>query len=64
MSTLRIVVAGALANKPNYGGEAWVRLAWVRGLAALGADVCFVEELAPGADRQRGALYFADVCAR
>ena len=64
MSELRIVVAGALANKPGYGGEAWVRLDWVRGLTALGADVRFVEELAPGADRVRGAAFFADVCAR
>ena len=62
--TLRVLVAGALANKPSYGGEAWVRLAWVRGLAALGADVMFVEELGPGADRQRGAWFFDRVCAR
>jgi hypothetical protein len=42
---VKIVVAGALANKPGYGGEAWVRLAWIRGLQALGADVLFVETL-------------------
>jgi len=42
---MRIVVAGALANKPEYGGEAWVRMAWVMGLKRLGADVLFVEEL-------------------
>jgi hypothetical protein len=56
---VRIVVAGALANKPGYGGEAWVRLAWVRGLLALGVEVLFVEILDPGAaglgelDRER-----------
>ncbi len=44
---MKIVVAGALANKPSYGGEAWVRLAWVRGLRSLGAEVLFVEELDP-----------------
>jgi hypothetical protein len=40
-----VVVAGALANKPGSGGEAWVRLSWVRGLRLLGLDVWFVEEL-------------------
>lgn len=64
MSTLRVVVAGALANKPGYGGEAWVRLAWVHGLAALGADVMFVEELAHGADRERGVAFFDAVGSR
>jgi hypothetical protein len=40
------VVAGALANKPHNGGEAWVRLSWIRGLQELGVDTWFVEELA------------------
>ena len=40
------VVAGALANKPGNGGEAWVRPSWVRGLARLGLDVWLVESLA------------------
>ena len=31
-----VVVAGALANKPGSGGEAWVRMSWVRGLGQLG----------------------------
>ncbi|HEX5593771.1 MAG TPA: hypothetical protein VFX35_10535 [Solirubrobacterales bacterium] len=39
------VVAGALANKPGSGGEAWVRLSWVLGLQRLGFDVCLVERL-------------------
>jgi hypothetical protein len=42
-----VVVAGAMANKPNNGGEAWVRMSWVRGLARLGCQVAFVEEIAP-----------------
>jgi hypothetical protein len=41
-----IVVAGALANKPMNGGEAWVRLSWIRGLARIGCDVWFVEQIA------------------
>jgi hypothetical protein len=40
-----ILVAGALANKYGNGGEAWVRLSWVRGLQRLGFDVYFVEEI-------------------
>jgi hypothetical protein len=41
------VVAGALANKPQNGGEAWVRLSWVLGLRRLGFEVYLVEEIAP-----------------
>jgi hypothetical protein len=40
-----IVVSGALANKPLSGGEAWVRMSWVRGLRRLGFDVCLVEQI-------------------
>lgn len=45
MTSPTLVVAGALANKPGNGGEAWVRMSWVRGLARLGFDVWFVEEI-------------------
>jgi hypothetical protein len=41
----RILVSGAVANKPLSGGEAWVRLSWLRGLWALGHEVCFVEQI-------------------
>jgi len=44
-----VVVSGALANKPFNGGEAWVRLSWVRGMAKLGWEVHFVEQISPGA---------------
>jgi hypothetical protein len=40
-----VVVAGALANKPANGGEAWVRMSWVRGLERLGCHVTFVEQI-------------------
>lgn len=40
------IVSGALANKPFNGGEAWVRLSWILGLARLGFEVHFVEEIA------------------
>src|SRR5437870_115509 len=41
------IVAGALANKPGNGGEAWVRLSWALALKRLGFDVHFVEEISP-----------------
>lgn len=41
------VVAGALANKPLNGGEAWVRLSWARGLERLGFRVYLVEQIDP-----------------
>jgi len=55
------VVAGALANKPHSGGEAWVRLAWVLGLRRLGWDVWFVERL--GAVEPDALRFFEEVTA-
>jgi hypothetical protein len=40
-----VVVAGALASRPENGGEAWARLSWIRGLERLGCRVAFVEEI-------------------
>jgi hypothetical protein len=56
------IVAGALANKPNSGGEAWVRLSWALGLQRLGFDVYFVEEIAASAcvDSAGAPAPFAD----
>ena len=42
-----VVVAGALANKTDNGGEAWVRMSFVRGLQKLGCRVAFLEEIHP-----------------
>ena len=39
------MVSGALASKPENGGEAWARLSWIRGLERLGCRVAFVEEI-------------------
>ena len=58
MST--VVVAGALANKAGSGGEAWVRMSWVRGFEELGLDVRFVEEVG-GAREPAAAEWFAEV---
>jgi hypothetical protein len=49
----RVIVAGAIANKPYNGGEAWVRLSWVLGLRRLGLDVWLVEQIAPEICRDR-----------
>ncbi len=40
------IVAGALANKPHNGGEAWVRVSWALGLQKLGYQVFFLEQIA------------------
>ena len=40
-----VLVGGAVANKLHNGGEAWVRLSWIRGLQQLGLDVWFVEQI-------------------
>jgi hypothetical protein len=37
------VVAGALANKPWNGGNAWSRISWLLGFRRLGLDVHFLE---------------------
>jgi hypothetical protein len=42
----RVVVSGALANKPFNGGNAWTRMSWVAGFQRLGFEVSFVEEIA------------------
>jgi hypothetical protein len=42
-----VIVSGALANKYQNGGEAWVRLSWILGLQRLGCTVHFVEQIAP-----------------
>jgi hypothetical protein len=42
----KVLVSGALANKPFNGGNAWTRLDWIFGLRRLGYDVCFVEQIA------------------
>ena len=44
-----VIVAGALANKPFNGGEAWVRMSWATGMRRLGYDVYFVEQIDPAA---------------
>ena len=56
------MVAGALANRPWNGGNAWNRLSFVLGLERLGFDVVFVEQVdRPSAEAR---AFFELVCAR
>jgi len=56
---MRVSVAGALAAKPNNGGEAWVRLSYVLGLRNLGLGVDFVEQVER--PTPAGTAWFLDV---
>jgi hypothetical protein len=57
-----LFVSGAIANKHLNGGEAWVRLSWIRGLRRLGFDVWFVEQMdrATAVDAAGAPASFAD----
>ena len=45
MSNGVVIVAGALANKPSNGGNAWTRLNWLLGFRRSGFDPYFIEEI-------------------
>jgi hypothetical protein len=71
----RVILAGALANKPGNGGEAWVRLTWALGLRRLGFETFFVEQIDPAIcvdemgrptdfRRSFNRAYFRAVCAQ
>jgi hypothetical protein len=42
-----VLVAGALAQRPGYGGHAWVFLQYLLGFRRLGWDVLFLDRLEP-----------------
>ena len=42
-----VLVGGAVAQRPGFGGHAWVYLHWLLGLRALGCRVAFVDRLLP-----------------
>ncbi|HVD41644.1 MAG TPA: hypothetical protein VNC16_11675 [Solirubrobacterales bacterium] len=61
-----MVVAGALAQRPGYGGHAWALLNYLLGFRALGHDVLFLDRLEAGivpsdAARDRCAGWLLDV---
>lgn len=43
----RVVVGGALAQRPGYGGHAWALLNYLLGFRALGHEVLFLDRLTP-----------------
>src|SRR5436190_1663978 len=44
-----ILVGGSVANKHLNGGETWIFLSWLAGLARLGCRVFFLEQIEPAA---------------
>jgi hypothetical protein len=64
-----IVIAGALAQRPGYGGHTWVFLQYLLGFRRLGFDVAFVdwlsEEMCGGpVGESEGARYLRTVMER
>lgn len=58
----RVVVAGALAQRPGRGGHAWVFANWVTSLRRSGHDVWFVDRMEPGyGDVDASVAWVADV---
>jgi hypothetical protein len=48
MTRETVIVAGALAQRPQVGGHAWVFLQYLLGFRRLGWDVMFVDRIEPG----------------
>lgn len=60
----RVVLAGALAQRPGRAGHAWVFVNWIMSLHRLGHEVWFVDRMAPGyGDTDVGCAWVADVMA-
>lgn len=53
MAERTILVAGSLAQRPGYGGHAWVFLQWLLGLRRLGHEVLFLDWLDDAMCRDR-----------
>ncbi len=71
----KIVIAGAVSQKPNVGGLTWVFLQYVLGFRRLGFDVLFLDEVEPsvlvdaagrpaGLEQSVNLTYFRDVMSR
>jgi hypothetical protein len=58
--TGRIVIAGAIAQKPGCAGHSWQFLQYLLGFARLGWDVTFIDNLG-GADPAAGMRQLTDV---
>jgi hypothetical protein len=44
----KVLIGGSLAQKPGFGGHAWVFLQYLLGMRRLGFDVLFLDQLRPG----------------
>ena len=60
----RLVIAGALAQKPGYAGHAWVFIHWLLGFRRLGFDVLFIDRLTPDVTAGGGSEYLISVMNR
>jgi len=58
----RIVLAGAVAQRPGVGGHTWVYLQYLLGLKALGWEVLLLDSLP--ADEAASARYLVEVMER
>jgi hypothetical protein len=56
------IVAGALANRPGHGGEAWVPISWTLGLRRLGYEVVLAEQISE--DSAAARSWFAALMER
>ena len=67
-----VAVAGSMAQRPGYGGHAWVFLQYLLGFRRLGHEVLFVDRLEPAmlgddageVDGSPQVAYLGDVMAR
>jgi hypothetical protein len=62
MTPERVVLGGAVAQRPHIGGHTWVFLQYLLGLRQLGWDVLLVDRLT--ADQAGEAGYFVDAMER
>jgi len=62
MTSERLILAGAVAQRANVGGHTWVFLQYLLGLRALGWDVMLVDRLT--ADEAACSRYLVDVMDR
>ena len=60
-SSERIALSASLAQRPHWGGHAWVFLQYLIGFRNLGYDVLFVDRLTPEMDATEGANYLQTV---
>ena len=63
MTSERLILAGAVAQRANVGGHTWVFLQYLLGLRALGWDVMLVDRLTAD-EPAASSRYLVDVMER